>query len=263
MLSASAFGLSSRDPQVESLLAALDAARLNAEEAGDYMQAEACRRQLTEIDGIDGTRHVDALAAEQLAQRLGMDEAHVVEVSQVRLASVRILNPRGRRGKWVWGGDSGCAATAGAAIRVLFAPNARGARRAQPCQPASRLRARAAPCFQLGAFWDHRLFEFDEKARLLVEEMEARHAAEVRAFADQLDVPQRATGNVALIDLRCKEATLVKTLQYARAARVKAQADALEASVLEKLYAPHGLAAPGVGVWRSAATGSLTYPPSL
>jgi pimeloyl-ACP methyl ester carboxylesterase len=36
---------------------------LNAEQAGDYLQAEACRRQLAELDTNDDTRQLEALAA--------------------------------------------------------------------------------------------------------------------------------------------------------------------------------------------------------
>ncbi|KAJ1617543.1 hypothetical protein T492DRAFT_1098981 [Pavlovales sp. CCMP2436] len=160
--------------QVATVAAALEQARLGAERSGDYMVAEACRRQLSELEQLDDRARVDALVALQLVQRIGMDEAHSIELAQLQ------------------------------------------------------------------TFWDHRLAEIDEKARLVEGEMLARHKeelSELRKLAEEL--PQRATGNVALIELRRKESTLVKAMRYEQAAKVKSQADALESSVLDKLHLRH------------------------
>jgi hypothetical protein len=99
---------------METVAGALERARLQAERDGNYLEAEACRKQLAELEQLDDRQKLEALAVEQLAQRIGMDEAHMLELSQLR------------------------------------------------------------------AFWDHRLGEIDDKARLVEEEMMRRHAAELR-----------------------------------------------------------------------------------
>jgi len=72
------------DVEVQAVAAALEQARISAEVSGEYMQAEACRRQLAELEVLDDKRKLEALAAEQLAQRIGMDEAHMVELGQLQ-----------------------------------------------------------------------------------------------------------------------------------------------------------------------------------
>lgn len=93
----------------------------------------------------------------------------------------------------------------------------------------------AAEHSKLRALWDTRLAELERRARLAEEEMAQRHADELRACSD--DESQPTVSSPALLELRRREGALVRALEYEQAAKAKAQADALEAAVLQKLCA--------------------------
>jgi hypothetical protein len=56
----------------------------NCERTGRYVEAEIAKKRLEELRVHEENRRREALRARQLAERLGVEEAHMLEFQQVR-----------------------------------------------------------------------------------------------------------------------------------------------------------------------------------
>lgn len=81
----SAADLEFEDEAVQDFINILEEHRRNCEKLGKYTEAEIARKRLDELRVHEENRRREALRARQLAERLGIEEAHMLEFQQFNL----------------------------------------------------------------------------------------------------------------------------------------------------------------------------------
>lgn len=66
----------------QDFIAILEEHRLNCERQGKYVEADIARARLEELHTHEENRRREAMRARQLAERLGVEEAHMLEFQQ-------------------------------------------------------------------------------------------------------------------------------------------------------------------------------------
>jgi len=74
--------LAFEDEAVKDFIAILEEHRLNCERQGKYVEADIARARLDELRVHEENRRREAMRARQLAERLGVEEAHMLEFQQ-------------------------------------------------------------------------------------------------------------------------------------------------------------------------------------
>ena len=82
MLDASDFEPSADDNAVSDFLLILEEHRKNCERAGKYVEADIAKKRLAELRSHEESRQQENLRSRQVAQRLGIEEAHMLEFQQ-------------------------------------------------------------------------------------------------------------------------------------------------------------------------------------
>ena len=70
------------DSAVQDFLAILEEHRKNCENEGKYVEAEIARNRLAELQLHEENRRREAMRSRQIAERLGVEEAHMLEFQQ-------------------------------------------------------------------------------------------------------------------------------------------------------------------------------------
>lgn len=70
------------DTAVQDFLAILEEHRRNCEKQGKYTEAEVARNRLEELRMHEENRRREAMRSRQIAERLGVEEAHMLEFKQ-------------------------------------------------------------------------------------------------------------------------------------------------------------------------------------
>jgi len=70
------------DRAVHDFLAILEEHKRNCERAGKYIEAEIAKKRLEELRQHEEQRREESLRSRQVAQRLGIEEAHMLEFQQ-------------------------------------------------------------------------------------------------------------------------------------------------------------------------------------
>ena len=70
------------DSAVQDFLDILEEHRKNCENEGKYVEAEIAKNRLEELKLHEENRRVEALRSRQIAERLGVEEAHMLEFQQ-------------------------------------------------------------------------------------------------------------------------------------------------------------------------------------
>ena len=60
----------------------LEEHRKNCEQQGKYVEAEIAKNRLEELKSHENTRQKEAMRARQIAEKLGVEESHVLEFHQ-------------------------------------------------------------------------------------------------------------------------------------------------------------------------------------
>lgn len=71
------------DSAVADFLQILEEHRRNCERQGKYVEAEIAKNRLEELKVHEENRRKEAMRSRQLAERLGVEEAHMLEYQQV------------------------------------------------------------------------------------------------------------------------------------------------------------------------------------
>ena len=69
-------------PSVSSFRVILEEHRKNCEAQGKYVEAEIAKNRLEELRQHEFSRRKEALRSRQIAERLGVEEAHMLEFQQ-------------------------------------------------------------------------------------------------------------------------------------------------------------------------------------
>ena len=70
------------DSAVQDFLEILEEHRKNCEAEGKYVEAEIAKNRLEELKLHEENRRCEALRSRQIAERLGVEEAHMLEFQQ-------------------------------------------------------------------------------------------------------------------------------------------------------------------------------------
>lgn len=156
---------------VQDFITILDEHRKTAEKQGRYVEAEIARTRLHELQLHEANRKREAQRSRQIAERLGVEEAHMLEYSQ------------------------------------------------------------------FNNVWDRKMEEYETHALKLVEAMKRRHGEDLAAWQKKMiaQSQKRVKFSKELLNLRRIQDVLAKQKDYQQAALMKARADNMEASELEKL----------------------------
>ena len=76
---------------VTEFLQILEEHRKNCEQQGKYVEAEIAKNRLTELKSHEDNRQKEAMRARQIAERLGVEEAHMLEYKQFNLTWDKIF----------------------------------------------------------------------------------------------------------------------------------------------------------------------------
>lgn len=74
------------DTAVQDFLAILEEHRKNCEAQGRYVEAEIAKNRLEELKLHEENRRKEAMRSRQIAERLGVEEAHMLEFQQFNMA---------------------------------------------------------------------------------------------------------------------------------------------------------------------------------
>jgi cobalamin biosynthesis Mg chelatase CobN len=75
----------SEDAAVQDFLEILEEHRKNCERQGKYVEAEIAKNRLDELKLHEENRRREAMRSRQIAERLGVEEAHMLEFQQFNL----------------------------------------------------------------------------------------------------------------------------------------------------------------------------------
>ena len=76
-------GDAGEDGAVNDFLRVLEEHAQTCERTGKYAEAEAAKKRLSELRSYEEARRAEAIKARQLAEELGVEEAHAVEFKQL------------------------------------------------------------------------------------------------------------------------------------------------------------------------------------
>lgn len=77
--------MDSEDAAVQDFLEILEEHRKNCERQGKYVEAEIAKNRLEELKLHEENRRREAMRSRQIAERLGVEEAHMLEFQQFNL----------------------------------------------------------------------------------------------------------------------------------------------------------------------------------
>mmetsp|Transcript_3728 Transcript_3728/g.7636 ORF Transcript_3728/g.7636 Transcript_3728/m.7636 type:complete len:284 (+) Transcript_3728:124-975(+) len=77
-----ALGMPAEEHQIKDFLEVLEAHRLDCEKQGKYEEAELARMRLEQLRQHEENRRREELRSQQLAERLGVEEAHMTELQE-------------------------------------------------------------------------------------------------------------------------------------------------------------------------------------
>ena len=192
------------DSAVQDFLQILEEHRKNCERQGKYVEAEIAKNRLEELKLHEENRRKEAMRSRQIAERLGVEEAHMLEFQQFNI---------------VW--DKKMAQYEQHADELVEAMQVR-------CAPSPP--TRAPPCTALPP---HRTTDPPPPSphRFTQE----RHQGELREFQRKLlGKQQKPKFSRELLNLRKIQEHLAKQKDYTEAHKMKLKSDALEAWELEK-----------------------------
>ena len=75
----------SEDSAVQDFLEILEEHRKNCERQGKYVEAEIAKNRLEELKLHEENRRREAMRSRQIAERLGVEEAHMLEFQQFNM----------------------------------------------------------------------------------------------------------------------------------------------------------------------------------
>jgi hypothetical protein len=75
----------SEDSAVQDFLQILEEHRKNCERQGKYVEAEIAKNRLEELKLHEENRRKEAMRSRQIAERLGVEEAHMLEFQQFNI----------------------------------------------------------------------------------------------------------------------------------------------------------------------------------
>src|SRR6056300_1063024 len=78
-------GDNAEDTAVQDFLEILEEHRKNCERQGKYVEAEIAKNRLDELKLHEENRRREAMRSRQIAERLGVEEAHMLEFQQFNL----------------------------------------------------------------------------------------------------------------------------------------------------------------------------------
>ena len=231
------------DSAVQDFLEILEEHRKNCEKQGKYVEAEIAKNRLEELKLHEENRRREAMRSRQIAERLGVEEAHMLEFQQFNKVRSPFAPPAASRASPLRQPCAASRARCLAARRCGATPYPRGCRggvrirtpRPHLCHPPAPFHFAPRPITSL-QMWDQKELEYKERAQRLLSDMKMRHQAEMQTEQQRLVSKQpNPKFSKELLNYRRIQDHLAKQRNYVEAHRIKLKADTLETWELDKM----------------------------